>query len=657
MRRAIAPSIGVLLGYLAVAIAFTWPLAGHMGTHLTGDPGGDTGVYVWNQWVFHHEFVNAHNPMSTGTILSLTDRVDLSQHNYTAFLDVLALPLIGWLGVITTFNVVFLAITVLNAIMMYGLVRRAMGAGRIEAWLGGLAFAWSPVLVARTTGHFSLVAAAALPAFVWALVNAERSRSIRYAALAGLCMAWAAFSDAYYGVYCLMIAGLYVATTLVRVARGTTAPVSRLWRWLVDVLLICAGGLVIGMAFGARGAISVRGIVIGMRELYTPVLIVTVLAITRIALAFRPRLIPLASPSSSPWTLKLALVAIIACAGPLAPIIYGLGESMVRGRFVSPPIFWRSSPRGVDLLAFFTPNPNHVVMRTLGEDLQTTAPTWFVEYTASCSLVALAIIAFAVWRANYRPRAGWWWLTIGFALCALGPFVQVFGYNTHIPGPWALLRYVSPIGLARMPPRFAVVTTMGVAVLMAGGLAAITARWPERRRWILSVAAILLFMELWPGPRPLYSAAISPIYDTIAADARPIKVLTLPFGVRDGVTSIGNFRPRAQFSQIRHQKMLLGGYLSRVSPERVDLLRHDYPTIGVLIKMSEPARLNDDDLGILAARGSQFVKRTGLGYVVLDQRFISVETAKPVIDAFGLHELRRDERYVLFETTGLTSRK
>ena len=35
-------------------------------------------------------------------------------------------------------------------------------------------------------------------------------------------MAWAALSDAYYGVYCLMIAVLYVAATLLRVTRAAT---------------------------------------------------------------------------------------------------------------------------------------------------------------------------------------------------------------------------------------------------------------------------------------------------------------------------------------------------------------------------------------------------------------------------------------------------
>ena len=123
--------------------------------------------------------------------------------------------------------------------------------------------------------------------------------------------------------------------------------------------------------------------------------------------------------------------------------------------------------------------------------------------------------------------------TIGFALLALGPFVYVGGVNTHIPGPWALLRYVPVVGLARMPSRFAIVATIGIAVLLAGGLAAVGAKWPHRRRQLGAVAGLLLIFELWPAPRTLYSAQISPVFDRIAADTRELRVLSLPFGVRD----------------------------------------------------------------------------------------------------------------------------
>ena len=74
MRRVRAPQLAVVLGYVLAALAFSWPLPLHLGTHFTGDPGGDTGVYVWNQWVFHQELTTGHNPLATEKILSLTSR-------------------------------------------------------------------------------------------------------------------------------------------------------------------------------------------------------------------------------------------------------------------------------------------------------------------------------------------------------------------------------------------------------------------------------------------------------------------------------------------------------------------------------------------------------------------------------------------------------
>ncbi len=657
MRRARASQLAVLLGYVLAASAFTWPLPLHLGTHFTGDPGGDTGVYVWNQWVFHQELIEGHNPLATEKILSLTTRVDLTQHNYTAFLNLLALPLISWFGIVTSFNLVFLLVSVLNALVAYGLARRATSASRPEAFLAGLVFAWAPAMVARTTGHFSLAAAAALPAFLWCLINAERSRHARDAALVGLCMAWAALSDAYYGVYCLMIAILYVAATLLRVSRAARAPV-RVWIWLLDVLIVCFVGLIAGLLLGRGGEFTLLGVPVRMRSLYNPVLILTVLVIARVIAWWRPRfewpfdrLRDGASPPQGTMRsfLKVALIAALACAGPLAPVLYGLTERLAEGRFVTPEIFWRSSPRGVDLLSYVTPNPLHPVIQLFSGNPQTQRATWFVEYTASLSLVALGVIAIAIWRTGYRPRKGWIVITAGFALLALGPFIYVAGVNTHVPGPWALLRYAPGFGLTRMPSRFTIVALLGLAILMAEALAAIGERWPRRRRMIAAVTGLVLVFELWPAPRTLYSAEISPIYDRIAADPRPVRVLVLPFGVRDGVWATGNFRPRSQYNQTRHGKALIGGYLSRISPKRVKQMEVQYPTLHALIKLSENTPLDPAVQPLLQERGNRLMQQGNVGYVVIDERFIPPDRSRMVIEAFKLREVARDRHLALYE--------
>jgi hypothetical protein len=345
---------------------------------------------------------------------------------------------------------------------------------------------------------------------------------------------------------------------------------------------------------------------------------------------------------------RLVIIAALACAGPLAPVLYGLTERVAEGRFVSPKIFWRSSPRGVDLLSFVTPNPQHPLMRWLVEDPLVLRPTVFVEYTASLSLIAFVIIVLAISRAKFRPNACWIAITIGFALLALGPFIYVAGVNTHVPGPWALLRYLPGFGLARMPTRFALVASMGVAVLMAGALAAIGAQWPHRRRQVGALAGVLLVLELWPAPRTLYSAEISPVYDRIAEDSRPVRVLSLPFGVRDGVWETGNFRPRSQYNQTRHGKALIGGYLSRISERRVERMRSEYPTLDALIKLSEKHPLGPEVRATLAERGDRLIAQGNVGYVVIDSRFIPADRAQLVIDAFKLREIQRDAHLTLY---------
>jgi hypothetical protein len=659
MRRALAPQLAVVLGYVLAALAFSWPLTLHLGTHLTGDPGGDTGVYVWNQWVFHQELSEGHNPLATEKILSLTSRVDLTQHNYTPFMNALALPLIPAIGVVASFNVVFLLVSILNALAMYGLARRVTPATRFEAWLVGMVFAWSPLMIARTTGHFSIFAAAALPAFLWCLVNAERSRSTRDAALAGLCMAWAAVSDAYFGIYCVLIAVVYLGALAVRITRSERAA-PRAWRWALDVAIVCVGGLIAGLALGGGGEFTLLGIPVRMRSFYNPILILTVLVIVRMVLRWRPhfdvcepatgRREPAARTGEleSGSVVRVALVAALACAVTLSPMLYGLGERIIEGRFVSPQIFWRSSPPGVDLLAYVLPNPQHPISRWLVGDPLVARPTTFVEYTASLSLTALVVIVCAVWRARYRPSAAWIAIAVAFGVLALGPFIHAAGFNTHVPGPWSLLRYVPGFGLARMPTRFAIVASMGVAVLLAGALASIGTRWPQRRRLTGAIVAVLLVFELWPAPRPLYSAAISPIYDRIAADPRPVRVLSLPFGVRDGTWATGNFRPRSLFDQTRHGKSLIGGYLSRVSPLRVERMRHDYPTLDALIALSEVPPITPEITTLLEERGDRLVIQGDLGYVVIDSRFIAPDRAQLVIDALKLREVQRDQHLTLY---------
>jgi hypothetical protein len=644
MGRARTSHFAVVFGYVCVALAFSWPLPVHLSSAFTGDPSGDTGVYVWNQWVFQFEAAHRRNPLTTDQILSLTQRVNLTQHNYTAFLDLLALPLIPWLGIVAAFNVVYLLSTIVTALCTYALVRRVTPVTRGEAWLAGVLFAWSPVLVARSTGHFSLVAAAPLPAFLLFLIAADRTRALRHAAGAGLCMAWAAFCDIYYAVYCLMMAVGFVGYRAVHLSLGgQRAP--RSWRWTLDVLIISVTGLVIGLLFGRGGRFELLGVNVSIRGLYTPIFVLTTLVAARILIAVRPH-VSVPTWRVSPAVVRALVIGVLACAGPVAPVIYGIGEGLVDDRFVSPPTYWRSSPRGIDLLGLFEPNPNHAFVRWF-HDAQQINATVFVDYTSALSLLALGVIAVALWRARFRPAAGWIWLTCGFAAMSLGPFLYIAGVNTHVPGPWALLRYIPIVGAARSPARFAVVAALGLAVLFAGALAALGQKYPRRRSVITATLGALLLFELFPGPRTLYSAEIPPLYRRIAADPRPVRVMELPFGVRDGVSSVGNFSARYQYFQTLHGKKLMGGYLSRISKRRVAEMRSQ-PTLDALLILSEGRALTPEHADRIRARATNFLTRASLGYVVINHACAPKPLVDFAIEAWHLEELERNGQRVLY---------
>jgi hypothetical protein len=462
-------------------------------------------------------------------------------------------------------------------------------------------------------------------------------------------MAWAAFCDAYFAVFCLMIAGLYVASLTLEVTRRQ--PIRHVpWVWLLNLSILVTAGLVLGLAFGRGGRIDLLGFQVSVRGLYTPVLVLTILILVRLALLFRAQLTTMPQPS---WIWKFAIIGGVACAGPLSPVLYGLGQGIVDGQFVSPPVFWRSSPRGVDLLAYLHPNPNHPVSRWLLGDGQATAPVVFVEYTAAFSLVAVCIVVAGVACARFRPKAGWWWLTCGFMALSFGPFLIVAGMNTHVPGPWALLRYVPVINAVRTPTRFAIVAALGLAMLMAGALAAIGERWSARRRLIGWSALVLLLCELVPAPRTLYSGAYSPLSTIIASDPRPVRVLNLPFGVRDGRSSAGDFSARYQFEQTRHGKPLIGGYLSRVSSRRLAGMVERFPQLGPLVSMSEGQALSDAEAAHFVSDSHSFAAAAGVGYIVIDASRVTPQLGALAIEAFALEPIAVDGPHTLYRPRDL----
>ena len=208
----------------------------------------------------------------------------------------------------------------------------------------------------RGNGHFSLVATAPLPIFMLMLYRAWDSQRLRDAVLAGAAMAWAAFCDPYYAVYCLMLGGAFVSSRVLEI-KFVKRPAGQLRsaKHLLDVGIVAVLALIVGISVIGRGSIELGSFRISMRTLYTPMLLLTTLALARIAIALNFRVTALPVPSRA-FVLRAAAAAAFAAVVLLSPTLYAVGLRIVEGRMPSEPVFWRSSAQGVDLLAFLVPN-------------------------------------------------------------------------------------------------------------------------------------------------------------------------------------------------------------------------------------------------------------------------------------------------------------
>jgi len=640
--RSVRAHLTALAGFVALSVGSTWPLATQLTTHLTGSPTGDTGVYVWNLWIFSHEiFGHGHLPWSTQDLFAATNGVDLTTHNYTVFADLIGLPLIPVVGVVGAFNLVFLLLIALSGYAACLLARRLIG-GWIEPWLAGAAFAASPVLVARGSAHFSLVAAAPLPLFALCLLRAFESRRRRDALLAGAIAGWAGYCDVYFPIYCVLIGAAILARQQWQI-RWADGPRSRRWTRVADGLLAALAVVIAWRWWHGPASFSLFGHPITIHTVYTPMLLGVCAALARAAFAWRGRLSAGPARVAGRTLVRLGGSAVAGAAMVLSPELIGLALRIANGRFPHPPLLWRSGPPGLDLLELALPNPNHPWFGAWSQAwISASRPNALPEFVGSLSLVAIGFIVWALWRSPKAVPKFWMLFTAGFSVLALGPFLQVGTVNTQIPLPWALLRYVPVLGLARSPSRLAIVATLGLSICLAFALRALRAEWPSRWRPLLAGAAVLLAAELLPAPRPLFEASVPLVYSRIALDADESKrVLELPGGVRDGTTSLGDFNASAQFFQTVHRKPLIGGYLSRVSDRmRQDSL--DLPVLAALYGLSEGHAVPAAIQQAAFATRDQFLRRSCLGYVVIDRERASAELQSFATSLFDLVAVAED---------------
>ena len=569
-------ALAVIL-YAALALALTWPLVQHLGTHVPGSYNWafDEYTFVWNSWWFRYaSFDLGQNPLySTHTFYPLG--ISLVLYTYNLFNALISLPLQPFLTLPAISNLTFLLATVLSGygtfLLVEHLVREtestprnaqhaASGAHDLSyiayfaAFLAGSIYAFGSYrLVYAAIGHYDMWSTAWIPFYALFLIKTIHEPRLRNAVFAGIFLALAMLCEMIFGVFLGMFT--LIALAFVAVRRGREV----------------AGGL---------PALLVRLVVMG-------------------------------------------LVAAILYSPVLVPI---LGE-MFEGYELAG---WGDAEKlSVDLLGLITPTALHPLGGDWVETLQQTREGTARFRDVNTVFLGWAGLALAITGAlcYWRRLATWIASFVTFAILSLGPLLQINGrsifdldgLSVNFPLPFILLHYIPIVKANRVPNRFSVVLMLCLAVLAGFGAWWLLNRL--RRASLLPALGSLLLVALvifehWSVPLPLTDARIPPVYEQVAADPGDFAILQLPMGWRNSFGVQGAENTQTQYYQTYHQKRLLSGNISRNPPFKFDYFLR-VPILDSLVTLQTYGQVDAGRRAADQATAGEFVSFYDIRYVVV----------------------------------------
>jgi hypothetical protein len=608
MRNKLA-HLPALLLFAALSVVWTWPLVLHFNDRIPG-LGGDNYSFLWNLWWMRKALSSPDLEFFHSTYLFSPFGVDLINHPHTALQGYVSATALGGVSVIAAENLYIIVSVFLNAVCAYALACD-MVRKRSVALFAGVAFGASPYVAAHLLGHFDLLTAWVIPLFALCLRRSLRTGSIGAAVGAGACVAVAAYAAYYHVVYLALFAVTYTLASwrvlhVHREPRANTQSLFTVRLVLMALMALDVFLIVVILMFGGD-VINVGGISISARSVHNPLLFLWLLAIAWLLTKWRIGVRFGRPPSDAFWRGAQALMITVATFALVSlPLIVQAFRLALSGRYVSQTYFWRSSPRGIDALAPLVGNPFHPfygravsgVYEVLGLDR--------IEAVGWLGVVPLVVLLMnrGQWFDTEEARR-WKAVLVVFAIWALGPFLTVAGFDTALPLPQALARFVPLVDNARMPGRAIVCVYLALGVLMALRLAAVaglkastttdttdrTVVVPTFRsalgrpgvRWALLA---LLALDYLHAPIPLTALDRPAVYEQLATIPDSGAVIELPFGIGDGLsTGRGSQDRRLLYNATIHGHPVVGGYIGRMPPD-VAMVYDAMPIVGNLLRLS-----------------------------------------------------------------------
>ncbi len=529
-------SLIVLSLYALLTIIFTYPLVFNL---TTAAPTGEAWTYdgfslLWNVWWFKHALLDLNaNPFFTNSIF-VPLGVPLALHSYTVFSDLLALPLLPFVSVVTTSNVIVLASIALCGYGMYLLalyvLSRAQPRSSLAlhgaAFVAGIVFAFSTHrFVLLALGHYNFVTTPFAPFYMLYFLKSFERPSRRVLFIAGLFLALSIVVELSLGVMLVLLSLLYWL-----VVRGARI------RNLLAMLVIFVVAIIIASPY----------LVPAMRE------------------SFDPKYIP------QYW------------GG--APVLSSEPLSLFTPSSLSTMFGTHDWPREwAQVLAgkahFFDVNifvigVGVASLALVGAIVQPQARRWLW-----LSLIVIVLSLGPILHMNKQS------------------VFDLDGMKLTVGLPYVALHYIPILSGLRAPQRFSVVATLTFALLAGYAVQWLVARVSRGalvQVGVLALAAVFVSAEHLLIPIPLRDARIPNVYARIAQEPGQFTIMDVPLGWRSGFGPIGTENTRLQYYQVAHQKDLMSGFAARTPLFIFDYFKRQ-PILNAIAVLESEGRLPKSD--------------------------------------------------------------
>ncbi|MGC8651853.1 MAG: hypothetical protein ACP5UH_01205 [Candidatus Micrarchaeia archaeon] len=226
-----------------------------------------------------------------------------------------------------------------------------------------------------------------------------------------------------------------------------------------------------------------------------------------------------------------------------------------------------------DLLSFLVPSPMNMLFSGATSNLYyifEADPTERITYLGYTVIVLALLGVFNDRRNRLRNVGVFVFLAAVLLLLSYGPYLQVNGAVTKLPGLYLAYHYIPLLNSLREPGRFDMVAMLFVAVLAAFGFKGIEQGIKNRNSIYATFAIVMILLLIEYNAIPIGSLAakyanayIPKAYPEIGNITGNFSVLVLP-ALPDLNSAAPNYYPGLElYYQTTMKKPLIGGYTTR----------------------------------------------------------------------------------------------